>query len=64
MVAKAVVGLRDWMSAACRPVGFLDLVAEPNVPSHRIARSLGGVETGIRAHRKYRAVVYRLPPAG
>jgi RimJ/RimL family protein N-acetyltransferase len=58
---EAVQGVRNWFSLNCRPNGFRYLVAEANIPSHQIARSLGGTPVGIEDQPKFRAVVYRLP---
>jgi RimJ/RimL family protein N-acetyltransferase len=58
---EAVAAIRDWVADVRRPEGFHYLVAEQNLPSHRIARSLGGVRAGMQEHPKYRAIVYLLP---
>ncbi|MFD1838620.1 hypothetical protein [Paracidovorax cattleyae] len=46
---------RRWPAASIHPV------AQANMPSRRIAESLGGVPVSRRQGTKYDTVVYRIP---
>lgn len=58
---EAVTLIVHWACRHLHPVAFIYPVAEQNVPSRRIAESLGGQVTGTEVRAKYTAVLYRIP---
>jgi len=59
--AEAVSTLKDWASLHFEPEYFIYPVASENLPSRRIAESLGGVVHTQIQKNKYMAVVYHIP---
>ncbi|MCC8405957.1 GNAT family N-acetyltransferase [Paraburkholderia sp. MMS20-SJTN17] len=59
---REAVGLvAGWASRTLRVASFTYPVAEENIPSRRIAESLGGVIVERRETPKYMSVIYRIP---
>ena len=63
---EAVRAVADWAARTLGKERFIYVAATENVPSRRIAGTLGGVVVGTRTSPKYDSVVYRItwPPAG
>ncbi|VTP63120.1 Uncharacterised protein [Serratia rubidaea] len=51
-----------WAGERYRPHYFIYPVAEQNLPSRRLAESLGGQLNGRRENIKYDCLVYHIPP--
>ncbi len=58
---EAVGAVARWAGEIFPCSGFVYPVAEANLPSRRLAESLGGMPVGRRPGAKYDAVVYRIP---
>ncbi|MET4575488.1 GNAT family N-acetyltransferase [Ottowia thiooxydans] len=58
---EAVASLAGWAAKTLHVASFVYPVAEENMPSRRIAESLGGTVVGRHATQKYNALIYRIP---
>jgi RimJ/RimL family protein N-acetyltransferase len=58
---EAVRVVAEWCDTRFSPAAYRYPVAEANVPSRRIAESLGGRVIGTEKTTKYASVVYRIP---
>ncbi len=57
---ETATSIAYWASANLGKGGFFYPMAETNIPSRRIAESLGGEVAGIRTNAKYTALVYEV----